>query len=167
MAESDLVKLFGLKATNYLVDNCSIKMSNLQQNGRHNGHAFILAPFHVCDKLVKLHSFEFHGRKIIIEEAKTPPRTLVNKLSTSAVCIRLPAATAEEQKSNSEHKQYIFQCSYTKGKKHCTFFGQYTSRDENKTSKFSGEGRKNTLKSIPLPQSQSAESLRHSSVRGI
>ena len=79
MAESDLVKLFGLKATNYLADNCSIKMSNLQQNGRHNGHAFILAPFHVCDKLVKLHSFEFHGHKIIIEEAKAPPRTLVNK----------------------------------------------------------------------------------------
>ena len=28
---------------------------------------------------------ECHGRKIIIEEAKTPPRTLLNELSTSAV----------------------------------------------------------------------------------
>ena len=28
---------------------------------------------------------EFYGRKIIIEEAKTPPKTLVNELSTSAV----------------------------------------------------------------------------------
>ena len=40
----------------------------MQQNGRHSGHVFILA-----------------HRKIIIEEAKTPPMTLVNELSTSAV----------------------------------------------------------------------------------
>ena len=33
---SDLVELFGLKTTNYLVDNCCIEMSNLQQNGTHN-----------------------------------------------------------------------------------------------------------------------------------
>ena len=62
-----------------LIDNCSIKLPNLQQNGRHNGHAFILAPYHVCHVfLKKLHGLKFHGPKIIIEEAKTPPRTLVN-----------------------------------------------------------------------------------------
>ena len=89
-------------------------MSNLQQNGKHNRHAFILAPFHVCDELVKLHGLWFHFRKIIIEETKTPSRTLVNKLSTSAVAndqqsmqkissainnvrSRLPAAPIEEQ----------------------------------------------------------------------
>ena len=60
-------------------------MSKLQQNGRHNGHAFILVPCHVCDELVKLHGLEFQGRKIIIKEAKTPPRTLVNELSSSTV----------------------------------------------------------------------------------
>ena len=76
--ESDLVKLFGLRATNYLIDK-------LEQNGRHNGHAFILAPCHVSNELVKSDGLEFHGCKIIIEEAKTPPRTLLNELSTSAV----------------------------------------------------------------------------------
>ena len=35
VTESDLVELFGLRTTNYLIDNCSIKMSKLQQNGRH------------------------------------------------------------------------------------------------------------------------------------
>ena len=85
MTESDLVELFGLGTTNYLIDNCSIEMSKLQQNGRHNAHAFILAPCHVCNEPVKLLGLEFHGRKIIIEEAKTPPRTLSNELSTSAV----------------------------------------------------------------------------------
>ena len=60
-------------------------MSNLQQNGGHNVRAFILAPCHVCEELVKLHGLEFHGRKIIIKDGKTPHRTIVNKLSTNAV----------------------------------------------------------------------------------
>ena len=33
---------------------------------------------------------------------------------------------------------------YTKEEKHCTFFEEYTSREENETSKFPGEGRENT-----------------------
>ena len=79
MTESDLGELFGLRTTNYLTDNCSIEMSKLQQNGRQNGHAFVLAPCHVCDELVKLHGLEFHGRKIVIEKAETPHKTLVNE----------------------------------------------------------------------------------------
>ena len=75
LTESDLGELSDLRATKYLADNCSIEMSKLQQNGRFNGHAFVLATCHVCDKLVKLHGLEFHGRKIIIDEAKTPHKT--------------------------------------------------------------------------------------------
>ena len=101
-------------ATNYLLDNCSIEISKLQQNGRHNGHAFILAPCHICNELLKLHDLEFHNRKIIIEQDKTPPRTLLNELSTNAaandqqnihkmspaindVRSKLPAAPTEKQ----------------------------------------------------------------------
>ena len=36
VTKNDLVELFGLRTTNYLIDNCSIEMSKLQQNGRHN-----------------------------------------------------------------------------------------------------------------------------------
>ena len=74
VTESNLVELFGLRTTNYLIDNCSIEMSKLQQNRRHNSHAFILAPSNVCNELVKLHGLKFYGHKIIIEEAKTPSR---------------------------------------------------------------------------------------------
>ena len=55
-------------------------MSKLQQNGRRSSHAFVSLPCHVCDELVKLHGLEFHVRKSIIEEVKTPPRTLVCEL---------------------------------------------------------------------------------------
>ena len=54
VTESDLGKLFGLRTTNYLIDNCSIKMSKLQQNGRQNCYAFIFTPCHVCDELVNI-----------------------------------------------------------------------------------------------------------------
>ena len=53
--KSDLVELFSLRITNYLIDNFSIEMFKLEQNGRHNGHALILARSHVCDEFVKLH----------------------------------------------------------------------------------------------------------------
>ena len=79
VAENDLGELFGLRKTNYLKDDCSIEMPKLQQNERHNGHAFILAPFHVCDELVKLRGLEFYGRKVIITKDKTPPRALLKK----------------------------------------------------------------------------------------
>ena len=112
--ESDLVKLFGLKTTNYLMDNFFIEMSKLQQNKRHNGHVFISAPCHVYDELVKLHGLEFNGRKTIIKEVKTSPGPLVNELSRKAVAndqqsmhkkpstitdirSRLPTAPTEEQ----------------------------------------------------------------------
>ena len=42
-----------------------------------------LCTCHVCDELLKFYGLEFHGRKIIIEEAKTPPRTLI-ELSRNA-----------------------------------------------------------------------------------
>ena len=159
-------------------------MSHLQQNGRHNCHAVILAPCHVCDELVKLHGLEFHGRKIIIEEAKTPPGSVVNELSTSAVAndqqsmqkmspaindvrSRLPTAPTEEQRPTQNINSTFSDAVIPKKKNIALFFGQYTSRDENETSKFPGEGRKNTLKSIPWRQSQSAKSLRRSNVRRI
>ena len=74
LTESNLGKPFPLRTTNCLIGNCSIEMSKLQQNERHNGHAFILTPRHVCE-LVKLPGLEFHGRQIVIEEAKASTRT--------------------------------------------------------------------------------------------
>ena len=148
VTKSDLVKLFGLRTTNYLTDNCSIEMSKLQHNGKHNGHGFILAPCHVCNELVKLHDLEFQGRKIIIEEAKTPPRTLLNELSTCAVVndqqnmhkmpptindvrSRLTTAPTEERSPIRNINSIYSNAVYTKEEKHCTFFGQYTFRDLN------------------------------------
>ena len=60
---------------------------------------------------------------------------------------QLLAAPTEEQHPTQNINSTFF--NYTKEEKHFTFFGQYTLRHENEISKFPGEGRKITVKSIP------------------
>ena len=109
---------------------------------------------------------EFCGRKIIIEEAKTSPKTLVNKLSTSALAndyqsmrkmpptfddvrSRLPKTPTEEQCPIQYIKSTFSKAATPKKKNIALFFGEYTSRDKNEISRFPGGEWKNTLKSIP------------------
>ena len=78
----------------------------------------------------------------------------------------LPKAPTEEQHP-IQNINSAFSNAVIPKKKNIAHFLTLTSRYENETSKFSGERRKNTLKSIPWLQSQSIESLRHFNVRGI
>ena len=112
-------------------------MSKLQQNGRHSSHAFVLLPCHVCDELVKLHGLEFHVRKSIIEEAKTPPRALVCELST----------TEEQHPIRTLIIHFLIQLYQRR--KTSQFFWTVYLRHENETSKFPGEVRKNTFYEFP------------------
>ena len=93
-------------------------MSKLQSVESHNGHGFVLAPGHICDELVKLHDLEIYGPKIIIiEEAKTLPRTFFNKLSKNVVANdqqsmhKMPPSyndvTAHLQKNNIQFRNLI------------------------------------------------------------
>ena len=64
----DLYKLFGLKSTNYLRNNCHTEMdhfSNVEQ-------PFASAPVHLCEELLKLHGIDFHDHPLVIEMYKSP-----------------------------------------------------------------------------------------------
>lgn len=79
----------------------------------------------------------------------------INPSTMNDVRSRLPVAPTEEQhpiqNTNSTYANEIV----PKNEK-CTFFGQYTSRDETEATKFPDKGRENTFKTIPWHQSQSA-----------
>ena len=78
----DIIEIFGLNSTKYLRENCNIEPPMNVQNTGHNGYAYIIAPNHVTDELVKLNELKLKGRNLIIEEPTTKPRTLhsnVNK----------------------------------------------------------------------------------------
>ena len=68
--ESYFGKFSGLRTTNYLQDNYSIEISQSQENGRRNYHAFILSHCHICRELVKLQCLEIHGRKMLFKKPK-------------------------------------------------------------------------------------------------
>ena len=62
--------MFGLKSTEYLRQSCSIEMPIDRNTGKSEGFAFLKAPPHVSDELIKLNSFEFQKQSIRIENAR-------------------------------------------------------------------------------------------------
>ena len=57
ITEEDLNQLFGLKATVYLRQTCSIEISLDKNTGKSKGFAFLNVPQHVYNELIKLNSF--------------------------------------------------------------------------------------------------------------
>ena len=78
----DIYKLFGLKSTAYLRTNCHVDFPLNQQIQKTKGHAYITAPKHVCDELVKLNSVKFKGKFLFIEISKVKSKaTNPNKIN--------------------------------------------------------------------------------------
>ena len=67
----DLVKLFGLNTTKCFRESCSLNVPMNDKTGQSKGNAFVPAPKHVCDELLKLNEVKFYGSQIKIEEAKS------------------------------------------------------------------------------------------------
>ena len=78
----DIYKLFGSKSTAYLRTDCHVDFPLNQQTQKTKGHAYITAPKHVCDELVKLNGVEFKGKFLFIEITKVKPKvTNPNKIN--------------------------------------------------------------------------------------
>ena len=66
----DLYELFGLRSTSYLISNCHIEMDHFSNVDQTFASATAAAPAHVCEELLKLHGFDFHGNPLVIEMSK-------------------------------------------------------------------------------------------------
>ena len=100
----DIIETFGLNSTKYLRENCNIELPMNLQNTSHNGYAYIIAPNHVTDELVKLNELKLKGRHLIIEEPATKPRTLhsnINKFM-SPNRYEVLASSQEEEENDFE-----------------------------------------------------------------
>ena len=71
VTEEYISELFGLKSSEYLRQNCSVEMPIDRNTGKSKGFAFLKAPPHVSDELIKLNGFEFQKQSIRIENART------------------------------------------------------------------------------------------------
>ena len=79
--EEDINELFGLKSTEYLRQNCSVKMPIDRNTGKSKGFAFLKAPPHISGELIKLNGFEFQKQSIRIENTRTSRTRHHNRFS--------------------------------------------------------------------------------------
>ena len=97
----DIIETFGLNSTKYLRENCNIELPMNLQNTGHNGYAYVIAPNHVTDELVKLNELKLKGRNLIIEEPATKPRTLHSNINKFMSPNRYEAlASSQEEEEN-------------------------------------------------------------------
>ena len=70
----NIYELFGLKTTKYLRFNTYAEMP-LNRNGQTRGFAFVTAPDHVRNELLKLNNIQFREKNLIIEAARSKMKT--------------------------------------------------------------------------------------------
>ena len=66
-AEEDLYKLFSLRSTQYLKQNCLVNMPLINKTGKSKGFATIVTPEKVDQDLLRLDEIDLLGRKIFIK----------------------------------------------------------------------------------------------------
>ena len=71
VTEQDIINFFGLKSTKHLEKKCQVQMPSSNIPGEEISFAFITAPSHVTNELVKLNGVNIKGKNIIIEKAQT------------------------------------------------------------------------------------------------
>ena len=76
--KQDISELFGLNSTPYLRDTCSIDFPISNKTGKFKCFAFIKAPVHITDELIKLDGIAYHDNKLRVEDA-TSTRKRTNK----------------------------------------------------------------------------------------
>ena len=67
--EEDLYKLFGLRSTQYLKQNCFVNMLLINKTGKSKRFAFIVTPEKVHQDLPKLDEIDLVSVKLLIKEA--------------------------------------------------------------------------------------------------
>ena len=100
----DITKLFGLNSTKHLRENCSIELPLNLQKTNSKGFAYVTAPNHIADKLVKLNHIELRGHHLIKEEPGAKPKTLNSNMIkfTSPNRYAVLAPSQEETEDNFE-----------------------------------------------------------------
>ena len=70
MNSKDLYDLFGLNSSPYLQKNCVINLNSSEVNDIKKSYAYLTAPTHVCNEIIKFNGLELEGKHMIIETAK-------------------------------------------------------------------------------------------------
>ena len=81
VTKQDICELFGLNSTSYLRDTCNIEFPINNNTGKFKGFAFITAPGHITDELIKLDGIAYHDNELRIKDATSTTKRTNNNTS--------------------------------------------------------------------------------------
>ena len=84
ITKQDNCELFGLNSTSYLRDTCNIDFSINKKTGKFKGFAFIRAPAHITDELIKLDGIAYHDNELRVEESTSTIKGTSNNISNKS-----------------------------------------------------------------------------------
>ena len=75
------VNLFGLNSTSYLRYTCNIDFPINNKTGKFKVFAFIRAPAHITNELIKLNGIAHHDNELRVEDATSTRKSTSNNIS--------------------------------------------------------------------------------------
>ena len=94
-----ICELFGLNSTSYLRDTCNIDFPINSKIGKFKAFAFIRAPAHITEELIKLDDIAYHDNELRVEDATSNRKRSNNNTSNK---FRRPSVVVNNYPEN-EH----------------------------------------------------------------
>ena len=111
ITKQDICELFGLDSTSYLRDTCYIEFPINSKTRKFKGFAFISAPAHITDELVKLDGIAYHDNVLRAEDATSTRKRTSNNISNKS---RRPSVVVNNYPENQHSYGKKFSASESK-----------------------------------------------------
>ena len=111
ITKQDTCELFGLNSTSYLRDTCNIVFPINNKTEKFKGFAFIRAPAHITDELIKLDGIAYHNNELRVEDATSTRKRTSNNISYKS---RRPSVVVNNYPENQHSYGRKFSASENK-----------------------------------------------------
>ena len=121
--KQDICELFGLNSTPYLRDTCNIDFPINNKTGTFRGFAFIKAPAHITDELIKLDGIAYHGNELRVKDATSTRKRTNNNTSNESRRHFVVVNNYPENQHSYRRKFSASESECSKRKKQIVIFG--------------------------------------------
>ena len=128
ITKQDICERFSLNSTSYLRDTCNIDFPINNKTGKFKGFAFIRAPAHITDELIKLDGIAYHDNELRVEDATSTRKRTSNNISYKS---RRPSVVVNNYPENQHSYGRKFSASeskFSKRKKQIVIFSDCIPR---------------------------------------
>ena len=127
ITKQDICELFGLNSTSYLRDTCNIDFSINNKTEKFKGFAFIRAPAHITDELIKLDDIAYNN-ELRVEDATSTRKRTSNNISNKSRRPFVVVNNYTENKHSYGRKCSASESKFSKRKKQIVIFSDIIPR---------------------------------------